>query len=683
MGRIKPEMEIKNISIVIEKNIEAHKSINDRSLLCQNILAQMRNLVEDAAIVIYNKENATELDSHYENVEISMDFVRGIKKYKYLKEIHKYLQSTSSHYTPKDSDAEMLVLYYYRYLCEMKITLKDEINLDIINNIDEFPIYDDALTKKHYEIICDQILQVKFGNQKLQNGRFYIQKTKPIFSKGKVYFEYTITKATNYNNKFERILVYSNNFIPNNYAIKFSYEYREIDIFSSKSKIKVINNYEISIIPRELKKIAQILGLYFNVTEDYKEYNNLMSLLKTNDENLLSIIVSEDILFKQNIEEIHIKARNNHLSNMLLVLRERFKQDKKGNNILKYLIHTPRDKTIEDQYDSRSNQHLDNLFLKNSAIPFDSMPYAMSPAKHNSNYFVVSQAIDLKGHEYELLGKEIRYNSENKNILYTPLKELEMFPNIEKCIEEYNNALVEFGIDRELKNQLILENGFVYIKAYEKNSIEIITKLKEYRDKNNTDIKTTMNIYNSICQPEDITEDKKKILSSIFQNNCVAIIHGSAGTGKTKMLELLADALSDYKKIFISNTTTSVSNLRNRIDIHEPVNSEFSTAYNYINNIAESYEILIVDESSVLSNDDMLKILQRKYKLIILAGDTHQIESIKYGDWFTFAHRYFSNEFVFELDINNRTTQEELIVLWDLVRKNDKDAINKLSNHKK
>ena len=64
MGRIKPEVEIKYICSVIDKNIIAHSKLKDRGLLSENILSQLRNLTEDIAILINNKENSLNLDCH-------------------------------------------------------------------------------------------------------------------------------------------------------------------------------------------------------------------------------------------------------------------------------------------------------------------------------------------------------------------------------------------------------------------------------------------------------------------------------------------------------------------------------------------------------------------------------------------------------------------------------------------
>ena len=128
MKRLKPDVEIKYICSVIDKNISAHKILNDRGLLSQNVLSQLRNLTEDIAILINNKENSLSLDCHYENVETSMNFVSGIKKYRYIQKFHKFLQSTVSHYTPSENDAERLMLYYYRYLCMFKNNTRSAYN---------------------------------------------------------------------------------------------------------------------------------------------------------------------------------------------------------------------------------------------------------------------------------------------------------------------------------------------------------------------------------------------------------------------------------------------------------------------------------------------------------------------------------------------------------------------------
>ena len=63
----------------------------------------------------------------------------------------------------------------------------------------------------------------------------------------------------------------------------------------------------------------------------------------------------------------------------------------------------------------------------------------------------------------------------------------------------------------------------------------------------------------------DISGDKKNILDNILRNSSLAFLYGSAGTGKTKMIEVLSKIFSNYNKYFISTTNTAVSNLKNRM----------------------------------------------------------------------------------------------------------------------
>ena len=682
MKRIKPDVEIKYICSVIDKNISAHKVLNDRRLLSQNVLSQLRNLTEDIAILINNKENSLSLDCHYENVKTSMNFLSGIKKYRYIQKFHKFLQSTVSHYTPSENDAERLMLYYYRYLCMFKNTLEEEYSIIVLTNLEYFPIYEDNLTKEHYKKISKKIEEVNYKTNKyLKRGRFYVHKCRPIYAYGKIYYELTLTKATNYVNKFERILMYSKHYIPDNYSIKLSYIEKEIDLFSHKSKVKVIDNYMISIRPCEIKNIGKILGINNKIDDKYNEYINLMRLLKDEDLNLLEILTSEDEKYESYLKEIKNNAQNNNISNILDNVYERLKNNLPGNNILRYLLVKTDNIVIRDQLNDEPNRYINNLYLKNQSIPFDSMPYSMSLYNHNISWFHLINAIDSGDREYELMGKYIKENSESNNILYTDVKDVEQFGDVRELVENYNNALLKYCIDRTGKSKIKLENNLLCINSYETNSIDIINKLKEYMITPSDDIKQCFkeNIFNYPIV--DLTEDKKTILDNIFKKYSIAFIHGPAGTGKTKMLEVLATVFLNYSKLFLSNTNTAVENLRRRITEYDNENSTFETTFYYNKYDLNDYDILIIDECSTISNHEMLKVLNKQnYKLVVLSGDVFQIESIKYGNWFSLSYNLFKKDFVYELIKTNRTNDDDLLELWQMIRDNDEQAYNKICN---
>ena len=681
MGRIKPEQEIIYICSVIDKNIEPHKILKDRGLLSENILSQLRNLTEDVAIFINNTENSLSLDIHYNNVDDSIKYVSSVKKYKYISVFHKFLQSTASHYTPSEDDAERLVLYYFRYICMIKQTLEN-LGIIVLKKLEDFPIYEDNLTKEHYKNIGNVIDTV--GNVKskaLKSGRFYVVKNKPIYANGKLYYEITLTKATDYTNKFERILMYTKYYIPDNYSIKISYQEKSIELFSLRTKIKVIDNYFISIRPCELKNIGLIFGINNKIDDNYAEYSNLMRILTDEEKTLLELVLMDNELFEKYIEKIKGNAENNNITNLLVMIREHLLSSKKGRNILRYFLVKPDNKVIKTQLCDYPNNYISYLYLVNQSIPFDSMPYAMSLFNHNISWIHLINAIDIEGRNFELLGRYIKNNCESNNILYTSCDEVDKFGNIDELIEEYNDSLVRYGIDRQQKGKLVKEYDNVYIKSYEDTSIEIINTLNSYKSNIQKEFAEVVDNKKEEYLNMDLSEDKKEILNDIFRNHSIGIIHGPAGTGKTKMLEVLSMIFCGYSKIFLSNTNTAVENLRARISGIDLFNSTFKTVANYNKYDDNDYDILIIDECSMISNKDMLKAIKKqRYKLVILAGDVFQIESIKYGNWFSLSYYLFKNEFVYDLIQTNRTDDIELLELWKMIRDNDDNALNKINS---
>jgi len=681
MKRISPEKEITYISNVIEKNIEAYKILKDRGLLSQNILSQLRNFVEDVAILINNKENNLDNDTYYDNIAPSFKYISGISKYKYICKFHDYLKSTASHYTPNNDDAERLILFYFRYMCMLRNTLLN-FNISIFNNLEDFPVYDDQLTKEHYSLIASKIEEIGLKTSKsFIKGRYYIQKTKPIYSKNNLYYEYTLTKANNYINKFEHITMYSKLYIPDNYSIKLSYIEKDIEIISTKTTIKIIDNYTISIRPIELTNIGKIVNQNFKVINEYKEYSNLMNVLTLNQSTILDELLNDNIQFQSFISTIKINAQNNVLSNLIIDLRKIILTGNPGCNILRYLLTNMENTIIKSQIGFEQNENLSNLYLKNKSIPFDSMPYAMSLSNYNVNWNHLIDAIDMKDREYELLAKYVKFNCENNNILYTSIDEVKDYGNIEELIKIYNRKLIEYKIDLKGKSKLILEHNYLYIKSYEEDSIKIIKGLQNYFSDSDTDVKDVLNSFNTNKFSLNLSEDKIKILKETLRKSKVTIIHGPAGTGKTKMLEVFSEIFKDYNKIFLANTNTATNNLERRISKIDNNKSSFQTVYSYINNNDNEYDMLIIDECSTISNNDMCKILDKQnYKLIILSGDIYQIESIRYGNWFSLAYNFFKNDFIYDLSFNNRTSDDNLLELWDLVRKNDDKAITKMNN---
>lgn len=677
MKRISVEKEIKYISNVIEKNICYYKRILDKGFLSENILSQLRNLVEDVAILVNNKSNNKNLDTNYENISPSIEFLKGKPKYKFILEFYDFLRGTASHYTPNEDGAERLVCFYFRYICLIKELLFTDYNIEIIKNLEEFPIYDDVSMKENYDIIARKVEEISSTRIKYVKGKFYVQKCTPRFSKGKTFYELTLTKATDYTNKFERITMYSKIFIPDYYSVNISCVDDIVELNVGRTKIKVINSYKVAIRVCELKNLFRVIGVNNSFDDRYKEYNNLMNYLTETQFTINEILTSGQKDYDEIVNKLKIGADNHVITDCFTSLREIIMSNRKGANVLKYLTTKIENIVIRDQLSDTHNIVFEDVYIDIRCGMFEAMPFAMSLYKHNTSWMHLIKVIDLYDREDELLYKTIKSNIDNDNILYTPISELNYFNDIDSLIEKFKNKLLKSK--RNSDGYLVSENGYVYIKSYEKVALNIVEKLDEYANATNDSIKEMLDLDLLFEEHSDISGDKKNILDNILRNSSLAFLYGSAGTGKTKMIEILSKIFSNYNKYFISTTNTAVSNLKNRmVGI---ANCTFKNIEQFKQMLVVDCDILFIDESSMVNNDDILAVLNKAiYKAIIIVGDISQIESIKYGNWFNLCKRYYSNKIVFELSETHRTTEEELLNLWSAVRNNDKKAITIMSN---
>lgn len=169
-------------------------------------------------------------------------------------------------------------------------------------------------------------------------------------------------------------------------------------------------------------------------------------------------------------------------------------------------------------------------------------------------------------------------------------------------------------------------------------------------------------------------DGKKEALRQMFVNSHVALIYGSAGTGKSTLIKHISNFWADKDKIFLANTHPAVDNMRRKVTAG---NSEYNTIAKFLSkrNYKTDCDILFIDECSTVSNDDMRRVLEKaNFKLLVLVGDIFQIESIYFGNWFSIAQKFMPATSIFELTHPYRTTNDDLLTVWDRVRRLD-DAI--------
>lgn len=669
--------EINNINKVINENI-GHKDYLNRGLLSQNILAQLRNLVEDVIVLDYNKKYNDNLSHIYSDKKKAYDDLAKRCKPRFLNEFHRYLQSSKSHYTPDYNGAELLMQKYHYYLLKLKDYVKKEFYFDILENISDYPLENDRSLIDYYARIAEKVEDVTIGTtNKLQSARYYIEKTKPFFVNNKIYYEVTLSSATDKFNKFDRMIAYTKYDIIPNYAITISYAEKQIDLFSSKTTIKIINNWRIAIRSCEINNFFKIFGMDYTIRSNMIEYNNIMTHMTYNDINLLDLV----LMSQENYDEEKMKIRTagtTYIFNLLDKCRDIVQNNKKGCNTIRYLLYTMRNINIRRQLNIEGALgYMSNLYLKSSCYPFEKLPFVMSLSGHTPSGEELFSSQNIENCTEQLLARHILNNIEQQGILYTPIDKLSEYGNLDVLIQKFNNQLYR----DQVKLKLIKEQDNIFMEGYETSTLDIINKINELShegiDGYNASYKFWADSANCL---NDVSEEKKTILENLYSNASVAMIYGAAGTGKTKMISVLSEYFSDKEIIFLANTNTAVENLSRRVNLN---NSNCYTIAEFINKnyLSKECDLLIIDECSTISNEDILKVLEiSDFKLLLLVGDTYQIESIKFGNWFSFAKEFVNNNVIYELTETYRSSNMDLLELWNKVRTCDDKILEFIVN---
>jgi energy-coupling factor transporter ATP-binding protein EcfA2 len=671
------DVEILNIDSVICKNIAAFES-SKRGFLLQNILSQLRNFVEHISLKIYG--NGQDIENTYENIVNANKYISSKGDLNFINKFHKLLRNSVSHYTPDEENSERLMLKYCEYLFKIKAFLKKEYNIDVLENIDKFTINTDSTLREYYEKIATKINKPKwFGSKNVDNERYYITKIKPFYVKHNVYYEVTFTMANDRSSKYNRIIAFTKLDIPHNYAIKFSIKNDNINILGKYMPIQIIDNWEISIRPSEFKNFAKIFSKNLEIKSNSTEYRELMKFLSETSLNLVELIDFADDNYSNTKKRITQNAKNIPIFDILDKCRELTENNYPGSRVIRYLLYKLSNKIIKQQYESDSCIKLSNLNLKYGCIPFDEMPYCSSLNDHNPKFLDLFDCIDPKSREHELFAKFIKNNTEKKRQLYTPKKDIENFNNIDDLIQIYNNSLyLPKHENRRLENY----KNTIYIRGYEEDTCYIIMRLKELSSIGIINYAHSVNVWLQSFTHSIDSDEKKIFLQQMFEHSKVALIYGSAGTGKSTMINHLSHFFNDKKKLYLAKTNPAVDNLRRKVDSN---NCDFKTIDKFLRNkdCYRKFDLLIVDECSTVSNSDMYKVLQKaSFELLVLVGDDFQIESITFGNWFGIARSFIPKTAIFELTKPYRSKNSNLLSLWNKVRNVEDDILEHMTKNK-
>ncbi len=675
----------------IVEDIERIEDLNDtRDNVSKRILNRLNDLCVSTLLLfsVNNGNNQPNLSLAWEQSFLDI-------KTKYLGEFYVMLKYRG-YRIPSEGQAERLMLKYYNFMWQIRKDLNDKFGIQILNNLEKFPLkIDDKVDKDYYKSVAVAVDSIKAIPKGVKGLRYYLQKKTPFFVGKERYYEITLQLAGVYATKYNRITAYTKHNISTNYSIQIRYEEAPISLWGTTTNIKVITDWKVSIFPSCLNSLAKILYLKTNINSTYGEYNALMEFLTQTGVNFVKLIDLKEVQFSNVINKIFSNSNTSSFKEVLLLLRQKYsdKSNIFGHNVIRYLLIHLREETIECVLPTKFDKKFlcEDLFITSRCYPFEKKPLISNLAgSKTSNLTVAKDVISAVGFDkiedvrpYLCIKNSINETGE----IYFDKELIVGDSENNKAIEDYNHTLDQW----ERNNGFLIkeEDGIVYIDSFERDTIEILQKLLVHSRTGNSGQKALntrfLNLQKQIYGENFKNfgdEIKINALTNVFVESKLILIYGAAGTGKTTLINYISNLMGNRKKLFLTKTHTALKNLERRIDNPGP-NSEFVSIDSFSKKVSLSdYNIIFVDECSTIDNRTMVKFLNRieTNTLLVMAGDIHQIEAIEFGNWF-----YYAKEIIktagsnVELLSTWRTKEENLIQLWDAVRNKQKLITEKLA----
>lgn len=659
--------QIQSADEAICQNIES--LAEQRALLSQNVLSQLRNLVEGIAVRLHT--NSPDAEFKYDAVKPGLAFVKSQAKFSFLGKFHKLIQQSASHYTMDGDASERLMLKYYEYLHRVRSSLQEHCGVAVLANLESFPVDLDPSLREYHEKIAARIEVI--GSTQPESSRmerYYIHKTRPFFVGGRIYYEVTFYTAVNKVNKFDRIIAFTDIDVSDKYSAELMLKRDLIEVLDQTMPIMIILARAVSIRPCEFNNFARLLGLSIKVKTESKEYRYLMDRLTVSSGSLLDLMDISD----NNYAKVRAEGTANVVKPQIFPVLDKargiVRSAAPGKNILRYLMLRMHNKILKLLYNENSCFRLSGMNLKWGCIPFETMPFCTSLPGHNPRYWDLVESLDVTDRNHELLARCVKNNVERHGILYTPKVELEKFGDVNATIRTYKEKLYDKHRERR---QLVNDKGHVFICEYENDTVSIVEKLQEYASSGIAGYTQAVERWLNKT-PHGIDDlAKKDALKQLFCHSRVALIYGAAGTGKSTMVDHIAQYFNDKEKLFLAHTNPAIDNLKRKVTAQ---NSEFRTirSQSYRDVFEPEYDLLIIDECSTVSNADLIKVLDKtSFKLLVLVGDVYQIESIQFGNWFGIIRSFIPETSVFELTTPFRTKNNSLLDFWKKVRSIEDD----------
>lgn len=681
--------EVDDVDTLTDKEIMKASSAIDKALLAINksnrgevairILTIVRNLNDNIAEKIWKDLYP---DKPRSVNKVGKEFA-NIPSYRFIERFYRYLGKSVSHFTPTEDGAERLMLKYYQYMFRLKKVMKEKYDVDILQNLDLFLLNTDEKTQDYYNKVVEQIKLINNESIRSNPDNYYVNRIKPFVVDKEIYYEVSLEPAMGKPNKFNRITAFTKHDIFANYSVALKFVDTNIDVFGVDFPIRIISEWEVSIRPCEINNFAAILGISSNIQRGKVEYKVMMDYIKEYRVSLVDIIDYEEKQYEE-LKEMVVSATKNNYSYIFEILdrcRKYTIENLCGKNILRFLLNRMNNEIIKDQKPYKNGKTYAHLFLSSKCRPFDEKPFSFNPKDHVSNLYEIYECIDPNGHEGEIISRYIEENAYNNSKLFTSFSELEGIGDkdtIQTIVLQYNESLY---CGFRPKSEIGIYKDYLYNKGQERDIVKIIKKLL-----NRTSICSPLancfskNLVEQLkyLSSEEKLDDpiKEQILIEMFSNTSVYFLYGAAGTGKTTLINHVSKLLAGKSRLYLAKTNPAVDNMRRKIRNNDE-KGRFSTIDSFLcSSDYQNYDLVVVDECSTVKNKDILDVINSiGNSTLILVGDIYQIEAIGFGNWFNVCKIVIPEECKDELKIPHRSSDPDLIKLWEDVRNMSEDNV--------
>ena len=349
---------------------------NSRGAISQDILEQLTKFVNHVMLKFY--ANGREIPTTAENITKATEFAQINSELYTLYKFHNYLEVVTTQYTLDEDGSERLMLKYYQYLLEAKNLIWHYFGIEVLHNIDKFPLHLDDTLQEYYKKISEKIERHPVSLHSDSKDKYYIQKIKPLFVNRHIYYEITFTPIDDRKNKSKsnRVIAFTKLPIKSNYASKFHLIHETIEILGKTMPIIIIDSWEVSIRDCEFQNFIKLIkGEKKRVP--YPEQRLICEFLTQTKYTLTALMDFPDKAY----DRITLEWKNNLKSTVFIPIlnncRDLIRNGRNGKNVLRYLLYNMNNVIIKSQYSDgyyskyyeewvhAGNSSLSNLYLSN------------------------------------------------------------------------------------------------------------------------------------------------------------------------------------------------------------------------------------------------------------------------------------------------------------------------------